>query len=129
MEKEIIVTEKVPSAIGPYSQAVRVGELLFISGQLGIDPTNGELAEEIEKQTKQAFENLKAILEAGGSSLEEVVKVNVFLRNMDNFSVMNEIYASYFTEQFPARCCVEVSKLPKEAEVEIDVIALRKRSI
>lgn len=129
MEKEIIVTEKAPSAIGPYSQAVRVGELLFISGQLGIDPTNGELAEEIEKQTKQAFENLKTILEAGGSSLEEVVKVNVFLRNMDNFSVMNEIYASYFTEQFPARCCVEVSKLPKEAEVEIDVIALRKRSI
>jgi len=129
MEKEIIATEKASSAIGPYSQAVRAGELLFISGQLGIDPANGELVEGIVKQTTQALENLRGILEAGGSSLDEVVKVNVFLKNMDTFGAINEIYANYFTEKFPARCCVEVSKLPKEAEVEIDVIALRKRSI
>jgi 2-iminobutanoate/2-iminopropanoate deaminase len=129
MDKEIIVTEKAASPIGPYSQAVRVGELLFISGQGGIDPTNGELAEGIQKQTKQALENLKGILEASGSSFDEVVKVNVFLTNIDNFSVMNEVYASYFTEQFPARCCVEVSRLPKEAEVEIEMIALCKKSI
>jgi 2-iminobutanoate/2-iminopropanoate deaminase len=129
MGKEIITTEKASSAMGPYSEAVRAGELLFISGQLGIDLTNGELAEGVEKQTKQALENLKAILEAGGSSLNEVVMVNVFLKNMDNFSVMNQIYASYFAESFPARCCVEVSKLPKEAEVEIEAIALCKGSI
>lgn len=129
MDKEIIVTEKAASPIGPYSQAVRVGELLFISGQGGIDPTNGELAEGIQKQTKQALENLKGILEASGSSFDEVVKVNVFLTNIDNFSVMNEVYASYFTKQFPARCCVEVSRLPKEAEVEIEMIALCKKSI
>jgi len=124
MEKVIIKTEKAPSAIGPYSQAVRTGNMLFISGQLGINPVNGKLAKGVEKQTEQALENLKAILETGGSSLSRVIKTMVFLTSMDDFNAMNKIYANYFTENFPARCCVEVSNLPKDAEIEIEGIAL-----
>jgi len=124
MEKVIIKTGKAPSAIGPYSQAVRTGNMLFISGQLGINPVNDKLAKGVEKQTEQALENLKAILEAGGSSLSRVIKTMVFLTDMDDFNAMNKIYANYFTENFPARCCVKVSNLPKDAEIEIEGIAL-----
>lgn len=122
-EKEIIATKNAPAAIGPYSQAVRVGGMLFISGELGIDPANGKLLKGFEEQTEQALENLKAILEAAGSSLDKVVKTTVFLKNMDNFDSMNRIYEKYFPKDCPARCCVEVSKLPKDAEIEIEVIA------
>lgn len=126
MEQEIVETKKAPAAVGPYSQAVKVGEMLFISGQLGINPANGKLLKGIEKQTEQALENLKAILEATGSSLGKVVKTTVFLKDMDNFNLMNKIYMNYFTEKFPARCCVEVSKIPEDAEVEIEAIAMCK---
>ena len=128
-KREIISTLNAPSATGPYSQAVRASGMLFISGQIGIIPENSRLAEGIEKQTKQTLENLKTILEAGGSSLENVVKTTVFLKNMNNFNAMNEIYSSYFSVKFPARCCVEVSRLPKEAEIEIEAIALCKADI
>lgn len=123
MKQKIIKTEKVPSSIGPYSQAVRLGEILFISGQLGIDPANDKLAEGVEKQTRQTLENLKTILEAAGSSLDKIVKTTVFIKDMNNFSVINKIYANYFTEKYPARCCIEVNRLPKDGQVEIEAIA------
>jgi 2-iminobutanoate/2-iminopropanoate deaminase len=121
--KEIITTKNAPAAIGPYSQAVRVGEMVFISGQLGIDPAKGELLSGIENQTRQALKNIEAILKTANSSLDNAIKVTVFLKDMNNFSKMNEIYGEYFTKNPPARSCVEVSKLPKDAEIEIDVIA------
>lgn len=124
MKKEIIKTEKAPSAIGPYSQAVKVREMVFVSGQLGIDPARGNLTKGIENQTKQALENLKTILEAASSSLDKIIKTTIYIKDMNNFSVMNKIYASYFAENFPARCCVEVSKIPKDAEIEIEAIAV-----
>jgi 2-iminobutanoate/2-iminopropanoate deaminase len=122
--KEIITTKNAPAAIGPYSQAVRVGEMVFISGQLGIDPAKGELLSGIENQTRQALKNIEAILKTANSLLDNAIKVTVFLRDMNNFSKMNEVYGEYFTKNLPARSCVEVSKLPKEdAEIEIEVIA------
>ena len=110
--------------VGPHSQAVRLGEILFISGQLEIDPANDKLAERVEKQTRQILENLKIILEAAESSLDKIVKTTVFIKDMNNFSVMNKIYANYFTENYSARCCVEVSKIPKDGEIEIEATAI-----
>lgn len=124
--KKIISTPNAPAAIGPYSQAVKVSRMLFVSGQIGIDPENNIMAKGIEKQTEQAMENLVAVLEAAGSSLESVVKTTVFLKNMDDFDTINKIYSSYFSADFPARCCIEVSKLPKGAEIEIEAIAVCK---
>jgi 2-iminobutanoate/2-iminopropanoate deaminase len=109
---------------GPYSQAVRLGEILFISGQLEIDPANDKLAKRVEKQTRQILENLKTILEATGYSLNNIVKTTVFIKDMNNFSVMNKIYANYFTENYPARCCVEASKIPKDGEIKIEAAAI-----
>jgi 2-iminobutanoate/2-iminopropanoate deaminase len=125
MKKETIVTKKVPVAIGPYSQAVKVGEFVFVSGQLPIDPSAGKLVEDnIENQTRQCLENIKSILEAAGSSLDKTVKVTVFLKDMNNFSKINKVYERYFTKDFPARCCVEVAKLPMDAKIEIETIAM-----
>ncbi len=121
--KEIITTKNAPVAVGPYSQAVRVGEMVFTSGQLGINPLNNQLVEGIENQTRQALKNIENILEATNSLLDNAIKVTVFLRDMNNFSKMNEIYGEYFTKNPPARSCVEVSKLPKDAEIEIEVMA------
>ncbi|MBA7571279.1 RidA family protein [Candidatus Atribacteria bacterium 1244-E10-H5-B2] len=121
--KEIINTKNAPVAVGPYSQAVRVGEMVFTSGQLGINPLNNQLVEGIENQTRQALKNIENILEATNSLLDNAIKVTVFLRDMNNFSKMNEIYGEYFTKNPPARSCVEVSKLPKDAEIEIEVMA------
>ena len=122
--KEIISTEKAPAAIGPYSQAVKVGNLLFTSGMIPIDPATNTLVEGgIEVQAERALENVKALLEASGTSLDKVVKTVVFIKNMDDFAKVNEIYAKYFTSDFPARSCVEVARLPKDVLIEMEAIA------
>ena len=122
MEK--IATKNAPEAIGPYSQAIKHNNLVFVSGQIALDPKTGAMASStIEGQATQVLENLKAILEASGSSLERTLKVTVYLSNMDDFAKVNEIYAKYFTQK-PARATVEVSKLPKGALVEMDAIAV-----
>ena len=124
--KKVISTAEAPKAIGPYSQAIEAGGFIFVSGQIPLIPATGELVEgSVEVQTARVLENLKAILEAAGSSLESVVKTTVYITNMDDFAKVNGIYGQYFQENPPARVCVEVSKLPKGALVEIDVIAAR----
>ena len=124
--KKVISTANAPQAIGPYSQAIEAGGFVFVSGQIPLIPTTGELVEgSVEVQTARVLENLKAILEAAGASLEDVVKTTVYITNMDDFAKVNGIYGQYFQENPPARVCVEVSKLPKGALVEIDVIAAR----
>lgn len=125
MEKEIISTINAPAAIGPYSQAIRVGNLVFTSGQLPLIPSIGELVKyDIKKATVQCLENIKAILDEAGTSFDKVVKTMVFLRDMEDFEDMNEIYSKYFAVKQPARSCVQVAKLPKNAPIEIEVIAL-----
>ena len=122
--KTVISTDKAPGAIGPYSQAIKVGNLLFASGQIPLDPATGAFPEGIEAQTNQALTNVKNILEAAGTSLDKVVKTTVFLSDMNNFAAMNGVYASFFSEgSYPARSAVEVARLPKDAMVEIEVIA------
>jgi 2-iminobutanoate/2-iminopropanoate deaminase len=123
--REIISTEKAPKAIGPYSQAVRAGGFIFVSGQIPIDPATNELiVGDISAQTDRVLENLQAILKAAGSSLAKAVKVGVFLKDMSEFAAMNAVYAKYFPENPPARATVEVTRLPKDVSVEIDVVAL-----
>lgn len=123
MAFQTIHTDHAPAAVGPYSQAVRAENLLITSGQLGLDPSTGVLPEGVEKQTRQSLENIGAILAEAGFSRTDVVKTTVFIRNMDDFARVNEIYASFFGEHKPARSCVEVSALPKNGLVEIEVIA------
>lgn len=123
--KTVISTEKSPAAIGPYSQAIEVGGMIYTSGVIGVDPQTGIAGETIEEQTKQVFENLKGLLTDAGSSLDQAVKTTVFIKNMDDFAKVNEIYASYFTAAFPARSCVEVARLPKDLLIEVEVIALK----
>jgi 2-iminobutanoate/2-iminopropanoate deaminase len=124
MKKEIIISKKVPAAIGPYSPALKIGNLIFVSGQLPIDPDIGEIVKgEIEAQARGSLENLKAVLESYSVDLENVVKTTIFLKDMNNFSRINKVYGEYFTSQFPARSCVEVSRLPKDADIEIEAIA------
>jgi 2-iminobutanoate/2-iminopropanoate deaminase len=122
--REIISTDKAPAAIGPYSQAVKAGNLLFVAGQIGMDPATGQLREGIEAQTRQALLNLKAILEAAGASLEQVVRVGVFLQDLKDFQAMNAVYAEFFPQSPPARTTVQVAALPRGALVEIDAIAV-----
>ncbi len=125
--KKVISTAEAPKAIGPYSQAIEAGGFIFVSGQIPLIPATGEIVEgSVEVQTARVLENLKAILEAAGASLEDVVKTTVYITNMDDFAKVNGIYGQYFQENPPARVCVEVSKLPKGALVEIDVIARGK---
>ena len=125
MTREIIQTEMAPKAIGPYAQAIRANGFIYTAGQIPIDPkTNEFVSGGIAAQTRQVLENLKAVLEAGGSSLEKVVKATVFLRNMGEFAAMNEIYAEYLGNVKPARSTVAVSELPRGALVEIDLVAL-----
>jgi len=127
MKKEIIISKKVPVAIGPYSPALKIGNLVFVSGQLPIDPVIGEIIKgEIESQARRSLENLKAVLESYLIGMENVVKTTIFLKDMNNFSRINKVYAEYFTGQFPARSCVEVSRLPKDANIEIEAIAFCK---
>ena len=125
MEKIIISTNNAPAAIGPYSQAVKVGNLVYTSGQLAINVATGELInDDIKKATAQSLDNVKAILAEAGSSLDKVVKTLVFLKDMNDFAEMNEVYAQYFNTNPPARSCVQAAKLPKDAIVEIEVIAI-----
>lgn len=119
----VISTKHAPGAIGPYSQAMKAGNFIFTSGQLPIDPKNGEMPETIKEQTKLSLENVKAILEEAGSDLSKVVKTTVFLKDMNHFAQMNEVYTTYFTENFPARSAIQIARLPKDALVEIEVIA------
>lgn len=124
MEKKIISTTNAPGAVGPYSQAVKVGNLVFTSGQIPLDPATGDLVGgDVQKATERSLENVKAILEAAGTSLDKVIKTTVFVKNMSDFTAVNEIYAKYFQKDMPARSCVQVV-LPKDALVEIEVIAL-----
>ena len=127
MSKTVIATDKAPAAIGPYSQGVRVGNLLFTAGQAGVDPaTQQVVAGGITEQTARTFENLKAILEAGGSSLAQVDKATVFLKNINDFAAMNAVYSAYFGQAaapLPARTTVEAARLPKDVLVEIELIA------
>ncbi len=124
MKKEVISTKNAPGAIGPYSQAIKIGNLVYTSGQLPLNPATGELVGEVKKATAQALENIKVILEEAGTSLDKVVKTLVFLKDLNDFAAVNEVYATYFTENPPARSCVQVAKLPKDAILEIEVIAL-----
>jgi 2-iminobutanoate/2-iminopropanoate deaminase len=125
MNKEIISTKKAPAALGPYSQAVKVGNLLYTSGQIPIDPATGDyLNDNIEMAAERVFLNLKAVLDEAGTSFDKVVKTTVFLKDLNDFVPFNEIYAKFFTENQPARSCVEVGKLPKDALVEIELVAI-----
>ncbi|MBR3870974.1 MAG: RidA family protein [Clostridia bacterium] len=118
-----ISTDKAPAAIGPYSQAMVINNMVFTSGQIPVDPATGDIPEGIEAQTNQALTNVKNLLEAAGTSIDNVVKTTVFIQNMSDFSVINEIYQSYFSEPYPARSCVEVAKLPKGVLIEVEAIA------
>jgi len=124
-EKKVVVTDKAPKAIGPYSAGVSTGHLVFTAGQLGMDPKTGDLVEGgIQAQTRQALNNLKAVLEAAGSKLELVIKTTVFLKDINAFGQMNEVYGTFFTKNFPARSAFQVAALPKGADVEIEAVAL-----
>ena len=120
---KVVSTDKAPSAIGPYSQAQIVGNLVYTSGQIAIIPETGEVAQGLEAQAHQVFKNLGELLKAAGSDLSKTVKTTVFIKNMDDFGAINAIYAQYFTEPFPARSCVEVARLPKDVLLECEVIA------
>jgi 2-iminobutanoate/2-iminopropanoate deaminase len=124
MSKEVIFTEKAPKAIGPYSQAIKSGNLLFISGQVPVNPTTGELTGDIKVQTRQVLENLKSILLAAGASTIDIVKTTVFLKNLDDFNTMNEVYREYFPNNAPARSTIEVIRIPRGALIEIEAIAV-----
>ena len=122
--KQVIHTANAPAAIGPYSQAIQIGDLLFVSGQVPIDPSTGAMVEgDIKAQAQQSLNNLKAILNAAGTNMGAVVKTTVFLADMNDFAAMNEVYAQFFQEPFPARSAVQVARLPKDAKVEIEAIA------
>ncbi len=123
--KEIISTENAPGAIGPYSQAIKAGNMIFCSGQIPIDPATGEfVSDDVAEQTEQVLKNLKAALEAAGATLADVVKTGVFLADMNDFAVMNEVYAKYFDANKPARATVQAARLPRDTRVEIDCIAV-----
>ena len=124
--REVIATEQAPRAIGPYSQAIRAGNLLFCSGQIPIDPATGEFVSGgVAEQTEQVMRNLSAVLRAGQSSLGQVVKTTVFLADMNDFTAMNEVYGRFFSENPPARATVQAARLPRDAKVEIDAIAYK----
>ena len=123
--KDVVLTDKGPKPIGPYSQAIKAGGFLFASGQVALDPHSNEfLPGDVRQQTERVLENIKGILEAGGVNLHHVVKTTVFLKDMNDFAAMNEVYGKYFTQSPPARSTVEAARLPKDVLVEIDVIAL-----
>ena len=128
MEKTIISTKKAPGAIGPYSQAVKVSEMLYVSGQIPLDPETMEIVGEgIAEQTKQVMNNLMQILTASGADAKSVIKTTCFLSDMNNFASFNEVYGGYFTEDPPARACVEVSRLPKDVLVEVEAVAFLRK--
>lgn len=123
--KQVITTNNAPGAIGPYSQGIIVNEMIYTSGQLPIDVKTGEMPNDISAQTKQSLENVKAILEEAGSSMANIIKATVFLSEMENFKAMNDVYQTFFEDDYPARSAFEVARLPKDALVEIEVIAIK----
>ena len=124
--KQVIHTDSAPAAIGPYSQAIQIGDLLFVSGQVPIDPSTGAIVEgDVKAQAQQSLTNQKALLNAAGTNMGAVVKTTVFLADMNDFAAMNEVYAQFFQEPFPARSAVQAARLPKDAKVEIEAIAVR----
>ena len=124
MKKRIIETDKAPLAIGPYSQAIRIGDLLYTSGQIALDPHSGKfISGEIEQETERTIQNIVAILEAGGLNLDNIIKITIYLSDLSHFTRMNKVYEKYFSEKKPARTCVQVAALPKGAKIEIDAIA------
>ena len=125
MKKKLIQTEKAPKAIGPYSQAIQAGNFLFLSGQIPLDPKTGELVKgDIRQQTQRILENLKGVLESQKLGMEDVVKVTIFVKDIGNFNQVNEVYATYFPSSPPARSTVEVARLPRDADIEIEAIAI-----
>ena len=127
MSKDVISTSNAPAALGPYSQAIRWGDLIFVSGQIPIDPATGQVVgDDVVAQTERVLQNLAAILEAAGASLGQVLKTTVYLRDLNDFGKMNEVYARFFSEQPPARATVQVARLPRDVSVEIEVVATAK---
>lgn len=125
MSFEIISTDKAPAAIGPYSQAVKVGNFVYTSGAIPVDPKSGEVvAEGVAQQAEQAIRNLAAVLAGAGAGLDKVIKTTVFIKDMNDFAVINEVYKKFFTSDFPARSCVEVARLPKDVLIEIECVAV-----
>lgn len=122
-----IHTDNAPAALGPYSQAIQAGDFVYVSGQIGIDPSKGEVVDGIEKQTKQVLANLQAILTEAGTDFSKVVKFTIYLNSMEDFATVNEIYGDYLTEPYLARATVEVSRLPKDVLIEMDVIVYTKK--
>ena len=123
--KKVIATDKAPAAIGPYSQAIEVNGMVYTSGIIPVDPATGNIPEESVAQAEQAFLNMKNLLEAAGTDISQVVKTTVFIKEMNDFGAINEVYAKYFTEPYPSRSCVEVARLPKDVMLEIEAIALK----
>ena len=123
--KKVIATDKAPAAIGPYSQAIEVNGMVYTSGIIPVDPATGNIPEGSVAQAEQAFANLKNLLEAAGTDISQVVKTTVFIKEMNDFGAINEVYAKYFTEPYPSRSCVEVARLPKDVMLEIEAIALK----
>ena len=124
--KQVIQTNNAPQAIGPYSQAILAGDTLYVSGQIPLIPATGNIvSDKLEEQARQVMENVKAIVEAAGMTLEQVVKTSIFMKNMDDFAEMNEVYAQFFEEPYPARAAFQVAKLPKDALIEIEAIAVK----
>ena len=124
-ERTVIAPAKAPKAVGPYSQGIVAGDFVFTSGQLPLNPETNTFPEGIEAQTKQSLDNLKAVLEAGGSSLAKTVKVTIFLKDLNDFATVNTIYGTYFTENSPARSCVQVARIPRDALIEIEAVGVR----
>ncbi len=125
MKKKVVHTDKAPKAIGPYSQAIQAGNFLFLSGQIPLDPSSGELVTgDIRQQARRVLENLKGVLESQKLNMEHVVKVTIFLKDMGNFSQVNEVYATYFPSSPPARSTIEVARLPRDADIEIEATAI-----
>lgn len=125
MSKKVISTSNAPAAIGPYSQAIEVNGFIYASGQIPVIPETGEIPEGIEAQARQALTNVKALMEASGLTMANIIKTSVFIKDMNDFAKVNEIYASFFTGDYPARSCVEVARLPKDVLIEVEVIAAR----
>ena len=123
---KVIATDKAPAVLGPYSQGLIVGDFVYTSGQIPINVSTGKIPEGIVNQTEQALENIKAILEAGGSSIDKVVKVTVFIKDMNDFNKVNEVYSRFFTKVHPARSCIEVARLPKDVLIEIEAVGVIK---
>jgi 2-iminobutanoate/2-iminopropanoate deaminase len=129
MEKKVVFTEKAPKPIGPYSQAIIAGNLIFIAGQIPIDPATNQVVQgDIKEQTRRVLENLRAILESVGATFDDVVKVTIYMKDLNEFSAMNEVYSEYFKNSPPARTTVEVSRLPRDVKIEIDLIAIVKQA-